>query len=317
MTITYAPNQTGYFAESLEIIKTTIASLRKNTSEDFDLTVFDNGSCPEVQNELVKLNQAGIIDFLTLSPHNSGKIGGLNWAVASMPNEWIVYSDADFLFREHWFEQSLKLAAEFPEAGLITAQPNFFDILEGKSHALDTLDQNALQVTHEKLDRAVVEEYCKGIGVSDEARQKFLSMDSTILRRKTGAIQAVFGSCPAQFMSRREVLQQVFPLPHEFVISREEDNEIIRKVDRMGWLELSTFVPYVVHMGNHLDEAILQEIKASGLSTEAVTIKKASREHKSNFAWKTLVVLNRVGFLRKVFKRLYLNLFELYSIEKK
>jgi hypothetical protein len=88
-------------------------------------------------------------------------------------------------------------------------------------------------------------------------------------------------------------------------------------VDALGWLELSTLIPFVVHMGNHLDEWILQEAKESSLLDETDIIAPSVKIHKENLAWKILSVLNHIGFMRKLFKRLYVNLFELYSFEKK
>ena len=315
--ITCIPNQSGYFEESLQIVKVEIASLRQNTGEDFDLYLFDNDSCPEVKETLIEMNQTGMIDFLTLSGHNIGKFGAMNALVAGMTNEWIVYTDSDFYFRKNWLEESMKLAAAFPHAGLITAQPNFFDQLEGKSHALDVLDKSSISLFERKLDASVIEDYCRGIGAAPELRQKYLDQNSLLLEQKASGVQAVFGATTAQFLSSREKLLQVFPMPHEFLIAREEDNEVNRRIDAKGWLEVSTLRPYVVHMGNHLDESIAAEAKGDGLYTGAVLERKSTKVYKNNFAWKFLAACNRIGFMRKLFKRLYVNLFELYSIEKK
>ena len=315
--ISYIPNQTGYFEESLQIIKIEIASLRKHTPEEFDLYLFDNGSCTEVQSELIRLNQSGTIDFLTLSHHNIGKFGAMNWLIASMTNEWIGYIDSDFYFRENWLQESMKLAEAFPDVGLITAQPNIFDQLEGKSKALAAVDPGKVSVYEQLLEADVIEDYCRGIGATEEMRQKYLAQKSILLESKSSGVKAVFGATTAQYLAPREKIQQVFPMPHEFLIAREEDNELNRRIDAKGWLELSTLRPLVVHMGNHLDEIIAAEAREASLFDGAVVERKPTKIHKNNPAWRVLVALNRVSFLRKLFKRLYVNLFELYSIEKK
>jgi glycosyltransferase involved in cell wall biosynthesis len=315
--ISYVPNQSGYFEESLQIIKIEIASLRRHTSEAFDLYLFDNGSCAEVQSELIKLNQSGAIDFLTLSHHNIGKFGAMNWLIASMTNEWIGYTDSDFYFRENWLQESLKLVEAFSDAGLVTAQPNIFDQLEGKSKALAAVDPGKVSVYEQLLETDVIEDYCRGIGATEEMRQKYLAQKSTLLENKSTGVKAVFGATTAQYLAPGEKIQQVFPMPHEFLIAREEDNELNRRIDAKGWLELSTLRPFVVHMGNHLDELIAAEAKEAGLFAGNVIERASTETHKNNPAWRMLVVFNRVSFLRKLFKRLYVNLFELYSIEKK
>jgi glycosyltransferase involved in cell wall biosynthesis len=316
-TVTYVPNQEGYFTESLQIIKIVLTALRQHTSESFDLCVFDNGSCVEVQQELIRLNQVGVIDTLTLSHQNIGKMGAMNWQIAAMRNEWIVFTDSDFYFRKGWLEESLRLAESFPAAALITAQPNIFDQLEGTSQVALHLDKFGLKTSIEKLDRDVIEDYCRGIGASAENTQKFLALDSLIVANPVTQVKAVYGACTAQFFGRREHLQQFFPTADEYLIAREEDNEISRRVDALDLLQISTLRPFVVHIGNHLDEHILTEIKADGLDTPAVLRTNESIQHKASSAWRFLARLNRIPFMRKVLKRLYVNLFELYSIEKK
>ena len=63
--LSYIPSQTGYFAQSLEVLRYQIASIH-HTTKEFDLLVFDNGSCPEVQEELRRLQSEGLIHFLIL-----------------------------------------------------------------------------------------------------------------------------------------------------------------------------------------------------------------------------------------------------------
>lgn len=315
--ISFIPNQVGYFAESLKILKLEIASLHKNTSEKFDLYLFDNGSCPEVQQELILLNQKGFIDFLVLSNHNLGKFGAMNWLMASMENEWIMYVDSDFFFRKDWLEESYRLAKAFPSAGMITAQPNFFDQLEGKGIAIKSIDSNDVQIFSQTLPEQTIDEYCRGIGVSDETRKGLLKTPSLILDEREHKTQAVYGACTAQFLGKKETFRQIFPLPHDFIIAREEDNELCRRIDSNGWLEISTLQPLVVHMGNHINPEIIKEAEVDGIELDFVESNQEISSHKKNMAWKLIYKLNQNSFFRKVFKRLYINLFELYSLEKK
>ena len=141
-TITYIPSQEGYFRDSLAILKLTLESLHRNTSEPFDLLVFDNGSSATIQKELIELQHQGVIDWLILAGKNLGKTGAQNWIFSVMPNEWIGYTDSDVLFRKGWLEASREIIAHFPDAGMVGAQPCYFDVLKGKgqAHLLLTLE---------------------------------------------------------------------------------------------------------------------------------------------------------------------------------
>ena len=78
-TATYIPYLKGYYAESLDVLKLCLGSLWKNTSLPYDLLVFDNHSCPEVQDFLSDAKEKGLIQFLLLSDENIGKGGAWNF----------------------------------------------------------------------------------------------------------------------------------------------------------------------------------------------------------------------------------------------
>ena len=52
--ITYIPFLSGYYAESLEVLKSCLSSISQNTPQPYDLLVFDNASCLEVQKYLIE-----------------------------------------------------------------------------------------------------------------------------------------------------------------------------------------------------------------------------------------------------------------------
>ena len=81
--LVYIPFMEGYFKNSLEILEFQIASLYSNTGEEFDLLVFDNGSCAKVVNSLGELRDEGVIEWLVLSNNNLGKVGAWNWMFGS------------------------------------------------------------------------------------------------------------------------------------------------------------------------------------------------------------------------------------------
>jgi glycosyltransferase involved in cell wall biosynthesis len=145
--LSYIPNQEGFFKNSLEILKYQIASIHAATS-DFDLLVFDNGSCSEVREELLRLHTSGLIHTLFLSQFNIGKVGAINWLLSAMPNDWICYSDGDIFFRPGWLENSLAIFDAFSSAGLVFAQPTLFDTLRGTGQAYNQLKADARYRLH-------------------------------------------------------------------------------------------------------------------------------------------------------------------------
>jgi glycosyltransferase involved in cell wall biosynthesis len=103
-TIVYVPRLEGYYKEGLDVIKLAIYSLRANTKKDFDLIVFDNGSCQEVINWLIEQKDNNVIQWLFLSSENMKKIGAWNTLFMAAQGDYVYYFDSDIYHYEGWLE---------------------------------------------------------------------------------------------------------------------------------------------------------------------------------------------------------------------
>ncbi len=318
--LSYIPNQEGFFSNSLEILRYQIASLHAATS-DFDLLIFDNGSCPEVREELHLLYAAGRIHFLFLSQFNIGKVGAINWLLSAMPNDWICYSDGDMFFRPGWLENSLAIFEAFPSAGLVFAQPTLFDTLRGSGQAYHQLEADTRYALSQELVPAEsVREYALGFGVEADLEKKLMETPVCVAIEKNSGIRAVVGGGHNQFLLRREDARRIVPLPTELALSPIDDSAFNRRVDDLGYLQLSTFEPFTFHVGNRLDAWTLEEIKRLGLDKVLESVGEgrdrslpasASRSKQRGMA--LLGWLSRMGPSDKLLRRIYNLLFEFYA----
>ncbi len=117
------PFLSGYYEQSLEVLKACLNSIHENTPESHDLMVFDNHSCQEVRQYLQDAYQRGIIQYLILSDKNIGKLGAWNFLFGAAEGKYVVFSDGDILFRPGWLPASLELFETFPNVGMVTARP--------------------------------------------------------------------------------------------------------------------------------------------------------------------------------------------------
>jgi glycosyltransferase involved in cell wall biosynthesis len=321
MLVIYIPFQSGYFSDSLEIFKTQLASLHKNTPAEFNILVFDNGSCREVQDALQKLQLDGFIDWLTLSRHNLGKTGALNWGIRAMPNELICYSDGDVYFRSGWYEQSLDILKTFPRCGMVTAQPCYFDSLAGKGNAYIALHESPqIKVFSRLADAAATEEYVRSIGDNPELRNRYEKHEWQIVRNPISNVEAVIGASHFQFLAHKSLLEQITPFPATYGLNREDDYQIIARIDQSGFLQLSTVTPYVYHMGNQLDETTVGEIQRDRLKDVLnITLVVPERTNQNQItpikktAFWVIHQMAKVPFLKLLMQRLYNLLFEYYA----
>jgi GT2 family glycosyltransferase len=121
--VTFVPFLSGYFEQSLDVLKVSLESLWQNTRLPYDLMIFDNGSCPEVRDYLLELHRKNKIQFLYLSDKNVGLPGGWNALFASAPGKIIAYSDSDVYFYPGWLEACLNLLDTYPNVGMVTGIP--------------------------------------------------------------------------------------------------------------------------------------------------------------------------------------------------
>ncbi|HVP21140.1 MAG TPA: glycosyltransferase [Anaerolineaceae bacterium] len=260
-SLIFIPHLEGYYAQVLKILELQLKSLRVNTSEPFDMLVFDNGSIPEVQQKLQELQRSGLIDWLILSNSNLGKTGALNWILAAMPNEIIGFTDSDVYFRPGWLEESLKRLNGSALVGVVTAQPCFADVLNGEERAFSSLSENGIEIQNYWPPNWAVQEFVHGLGGSEEMLQRFLKTPLHAVEFGDDKIKAVLGASHMQFILRRELARSVIPLPAQFGLSAEEDRVFNQRVDAEGFLHVSLPEPLVVHMGNALDEHLEEEIR--------------------------------------------------------
>ena len=309
-SLVYIPMLEGYFAEALPVVELHLRSLRQNTPEPFDLLVFDNASCDPVKDALLAWQKEGLIDWLISSRYNLGKTGALNWMIAAMPNELLVYSDSDVLFRPGWLEHSLAIFEAFPQAGMVTAQPDFLPLVDGKMKAHLQLDPAVYEFAEKVPSERAIDEYVRGLGDKAQTRVRVAGKPVRIAVRRADGIEAVVGATHMQFLARREVLQAALPLPATLGLSPEEDQVLDARVDEHGYLHLSTLEPYVYHMGNQLDEIAQRD--GAGLS-QIQPAKTGLAASQTGFSQRLLAYLARKSPLKGFFMKLYNRLFQIYS----
>lgn len=309
--IIYIPVLEGYFKHSLQIFKYQLESIQKTTPKPYDLLVIDNGSCPQVVSELNRLRDEKWIDWLVLSRHNLGKAGAWNWIFASMPNELICYADSDVLFRNGWLEASLEKFDAFPRAGMVAAQPNFYDVMNGRGTAHLSLDEDRNYSFGDYWpENEVVDEYCYGIGADEELQSKFREKPLNSVRNQQTEVQAVVGASHMQFLTKREVIKTILPLPASKGLLRAETMSLDYKIDELGYLHLSTLKPYVFHMGNSINERLHVEIKKVFKSKQFSKPPAQERPSGKTMIHRWMAKLARIPLFNNLFLRIYNLLFQ-------
>ena len=251
--VSYIPFLGGYYAESLDVLKTCLGSLWQNTEQPFDLMVFDNASCPKVRNYLSESQQAGRIQYLVLSDKNVGKSGAWNFIFKAAPGEYIAYADSDVYFYPGWLPAQMALFDRFTKLGMVTGAP----LRVPEEYSTGTVEW-AQQNPDVQLERGQLlpwEDYWKhahslGIETEAEGRQLYAANQDVCLVQDSA--RYYIGAGHFQFIARRDVLQSLLPLPADRPMGQVRSLDIA--INERGLLRLSTPEWWVQHLGNTLQD---------------------------------------------------------------
>lgn len=251
-TMVHVPALEGYWSESLGVLDLSLESLRRTTPPPFELAVLDNGSCDEVRAFLGERFAAGEIDQLFHSRRNLGKVGGWNVLFSAASGETVAYFDSDVYFLNGWLEASREVLDAFPKAAMVTAQPVPGDL---SRHCEATLNGAKADPTVEwtegddLIPPHFVDSHRLGLGESPEEYRGRIRRRREV-RLARGGASAYVSASHFQFVTRRDVLARIFPLPTSIPLG--DDVALDEKLDAAGCWRLSTVDYLVHHMGNRL-----------------------------------------------------------------
>jgi glycosyltransferase involved in cell wall biosynthesis len=252
------PHQFDYYAHRLAVLRLSLASLQAHTPRaDYDLIVFDNGSCPEVVEFLREWQRDGHIDQLLLSRRNVGKINACRMLFEAAPGETIAYADDDVWFGAGWLEAQLRILDSFPRAGMVSGRPVRKQFAYGNTGLPAYLGEfpEVTAQTGRLIPREWEDEYLRSTGrTADEAHAKL----ADILLEYRG-LRAYATATHFQFMAPRQVIVAAMR-DHDRPRTGSEERQFEEAVEAMGYVRLSTEGRFVRHIGNVISAELLAEV---------------------------------------------------------
>ncbi|MEO7975757.1 glycosyltransferase family 2 protein [Flavobacterium sp.] len=120
----YIPNQEGYFKDSFAILKLSLESLFATTHDKTFITIVNNGSEAIISNYLDSLFKENKIHEL-IHTENIGKLNAILKGLAGNNIELVTISDSDVQFLPNWQNETVKVFAAVPKAGVVGIVPQF------------------------------------------------------------------------------------------------------------------------------------------------------------------------------------------------
>ncbi len=253
--LNYIPFLSGFYAEMDGVLKACLNSIyRTKLDEEFDVLVFDNGSCDEIKQYLLKEQAEGRIQYLFLSEKNLGKGGAWNMIFDGAPGEIIAYTDNDCLFTPDWLEKSVRILETYPDAGMVTARP-FRTKEELYTSTLAWADAHP-DVEHEQGDLIpfeVFREFDLSLGQSEEEIAAHYQ-ETTDHRLTYNGVKAMVGASHWQFTAYKKRLAEFLPFRMDRPMGQVR--QLDTRMNEKGYLRLMTETPCAMNMSNTLDDSV-------------------------------------------------------------
>jgi glycosyltransferase involved in cell wall biosynthesis len=249
--LNYIPFLSGFYSETLEVLKISLSSMRDDPGLPFDLMVFDNGSCPEVLDFLNAEKDAGRIQYLLLSEKNIGKGGAWNIIFSGAPGEIISYADSDVLFYPGWLKRSVEILETYPKVGMVTARPfrSKPDIFQA------TLDwarkeASASLSSGQFIPWETFWEFNRSLGQEESVNREIYSTTSD-WRISYQGLEAIIGASHWQFTAFRSTLQEFLPFNMDRPMGQVR--QLDQRMDADGYLRLMVPEPLAMNLSNTVD----------------------------------------------------------------
>jgi hypothetical protein len=258
--LNYIPFMSGYYKDLLDVLKTCLNGIWETApAGEYDLLVFDNGSCEEARQYLLDEHAEGRIQYLMFSQKNLGKGGAWNNILAGAPGEIIAYTDNDCQFSKGWFEESLRLLETYPNVGMVTARP-FRTNPEFYSGTVQWAQQTEGVVVEQGhfIPFDVFQAFDRSLGQSDEQIREHYDHSQDVRLTYQG-VPAMVGASHWQFMAYKTVLQQF--LPFDMNRPMGQVKQLDQRMNEAGFLRLMPVEPLAMNLSNTLRAVAAPTVK--------------------------------------------------------
>jgi hypothetical protein len=276
VVIFYIPNiEDDYYKESVQVLDACINSLVQTINfETTCITLINNNSCADVHPIINKYIEKGQIDKYVLYSENRGKVYAAIDEVRGVFEPFVTITDCDVLFFSGWEQAVFDVFQNFPKAGVVTPLPSPYAAFYSNA----SLFFNHYFFGKIKYNKIVNDEdidlYIQGINntalINKRGRydwkQKQYYLD--------GKIKAIIGATHFVATYKSYIFRDKTTFPEIKFINGYETEFIDKLADKKGLYRLSTLKTFAYHIGNKMEDFVLNKEFDSKLILDENIFKK-------------------------------------------
>jgi len=286
----FIPNLEGYYADGLKILKLCLDSLFATVHSKTFVTIVNNGSDTKVVEYLDSLFNEGKIHEL-IHTTNIGKVNAILKGLAGNNIELVTIADSDVLFLSNWQQETNKVYAAIPKAGVVGIVPQYRTFMTRCENILwSNLFHKNLKFLPVKNPEAL-EHFYKSVGWDDIMKYHH----DIALGYESNGVKTYLGSGHFVATYKKDMFDEIVTFIGFKMGGLSEDYLDQCPLKKDYW-RLTTYDNFAYHMGN-VYENWMSEVTHSN---------DESYEFKSNFpTFKNISSLEyffKSKILRKIFK---------------
>lgn len=261
--ITHIPHVAGYYKDRMNITELSLNSMITNAGENriFDVVVLDQNSCSEWKQKLAGWHQSGWITNVHFMGYNMGKLEGLRFLFNSVQSEIIGFTDDDVLFFKGWLDKQVEVLG-IPACELVTGSPvltkfKFYPVGQEVMKDSPSFDVCTGKVGKEYPYKWLEDDgICRGF-TPDQYLKIVEDEDVKPLIVDYYGTKAWAVGHHMQLLAYREIVMKYLPEPANKLMGMMREWDIA--MDDAGILQLATFDRTCRHMGNVMDQSIVND----------------------------------------------------------
>jgi len=304
----YIPNNQGYYKDAFSIFQMCLKSVNKTASSNIAVSVISNGSSNEVNKELLKFYEEGLINELIIEKEQIGKLNCILKALRTSDEPFLTITDADVLFLNNWEEEIMNVFEAFPKASAVSPIPVFRTQNHYTSNIIfDYFFSKKITFSKVKNPEALTK-FAKSIGWEwlDEKWKDFIMT----IEASNSSLKAVVGCNHCTVTYKREIFESIPKENSKYKLGGDSEGLYLDQPSMFyDGYRLATYDNFAYHLGNKIEDWMLdtfnnlKETDKKAFTFAASILKQSKLKHVlKNIIFKKIIArkpIRKWYYLRK------------------